>query len=143
MFTLGTCSQAITRTTLRHLPSRKFLLQMRGTIHPKIFTPNEHDGLFVWFLCLWLVRGRLYILRLVRKGWSPGYCGLFKRIESCEHNRYNFILSLFFTFITGLWGRSMGAITAVMHADRDPSIAGMILDSPFSTLRSVAEELAK
>ena len=37
----------------------------------------------------------------------------------------------------------MGAITAVMHADRDPSIAGMILDSPFSTFRSVAEELAK
>ena len=37
----------------------------------------------------------------------------------------------------------MGAITAVMHADRDPSIAGMILDSPFTTLRKVAEELTK
>ena len=30
-----------------------------------------------------------------------------------------------------------------MHADRDPSIAGMILDSPFTTLRKVAEELTK
>ena len=37
----------------------------------------------------------------------------------------------------------MGAITAIMHGDRDPSIAGMILDSPFATLRKVAEELTK
>ena len=38
----------------------------------------------------------------------------------------------------GLWGRSMGAVTALMHADRDPSIAAMVLDSPFTTLKSVA-----
>ena len=31
----------------------------------------------------------------------------------------------------GLWGRSMGAATALLHADRDPSIAALILDSPF------------
>ncbi len=37
----------------------------------------------------------------------------------------------------------MGAITALMHADRDPSIGAMILDSPFTSLRKVAEELAK
>ena len=37
----------------------------------------------------------------------------------------------------------MGAITALLHADRDPSIAGMIIDSPFTSLRKVAEELAK
>jgi fermentation-respiration switch protein FrsA (DUF1100 family) len=43
----------------------------------------------------------------------------------------------------GLWGRSMGAVTALMHADRDPSIAGLVLDSPFSNLRTLAEELAK
>ena len=35
----------------------------------------------------------------------------------------------------GLWGRSMGAATALLHANRDPSIAGMVLDSPFSDLR--------
>jgi dienelactone hydrolase len=34
----------------------------------------------------------------------------------------------------GLWGRSMGAVTALLHGDRDPSIAGMVLDSPFSDL---------
>ncbi|CAD8073106.1 unnamed protein product [Paramecium sonneborni] len=43
----------------------------------------------------------------------------------------------------GLWGRSMGAVTALMHADRDPSIAGLVLDSAFSNLKSLAEELAK
>jgi len=37
----------------------------------------------------------------------------------------------------GLWGRSMGAVTALMHAERDPSISGIILDSPFSDLRKL------
>jgi len=44
------------------------------------------------------------------------------------------------TFI-GLWGRSMGASTALLHADRDPSIAGLVLDSPFSDLKVLCEEL--
>lgn len=26
----------------------------------------------------------------------------------------------------GLWGRSMGAVTALLHSDRDPSIAGIV-----------------
>eukprot|EP00826_Nyctotherus_ovalis_P061701 TRINITY_DN8804_c0_g3_i1.p1 TRINITY_DN8804_c0_g3~~TRINITY_DN8804_c0_g3_i1.p1 ORF type:complete len:414 (+),score=89.36 TRINITY_DN8804_c0_g3_i1:61-1302(+) len=43
----------------------------------------------------------------------------------------------------GLWGRSMGAATALLHADRDPSIAGLVLDSPFSSLTKLAEELYK
>jgi alpha/beta superfamily hydrolase len=43
----------------------------------------------------------------------------------------------------GIWGRSMGAVTGLMHADRDPSIAGLVLDSPFTSLRTLAEELAK
>ncbi len=42
----------------------------------------------------------------------------------------------------GLWGRSMGAVTALMYADRDPSIAGLVLDSPFSNLEELARELA-
>jgi pimeloyl-ACP methyl ester carboxylesterase len=40
-----------------------------------------------------------------------------------------------------LWGRSMGAATALMHGYRDPSIACMILDSPFSDLSTLAEEM--
>jgi hypothetical protein len=35
----------------------------------------------------------------------------------------------------------MGAATALLHGDRDPSIAAMVLDSPFSDLRVLAEEL--
>jgi alpha-beta hydrolase superfamily lysophospholipase len=41
-----------------------------------------------------------------------------------------------------LWGRSMGAVTALLHADRDPSIAGIVLDSPFSNLNKLVYELA-
>ena len=43
----------------------------------------------------------------------------------------------------GLWGRSMGAVTALFHADRDPSIAGMVIDSAFSDLNLLSEELAR
>ena len=43
----------------------------------------------------------------------------------------------------GLWGRSMGAVTAIMYGDRDPSIAGLVLDSPFYSLKLLTEELAK
>ncbi|XP_077232115.1 uncharacterized protein LOC143866721 [Tasmannia lanceolata] len=34
----------------------------------------------------------------------------------------------------GLWGRSMGAVTSLLYGAEDPSIAGMVLDSPFSNL---------
>eukprot|EP00249_Psilotum_nudum_P017973 c26580_g1_i1 orf=367-2007(-) len=44
------------------------------------------------------------------------------------------------TFI-GLWGRSMGAVTSVMYGAQDPSIAGMVLDSPFSNLVDLMMEL--
>jgi hypothetical protein len=37
----------------------------------------------------------------------------------------------------------MGAVTAIMYGDRDPSIAGMVLDSPFSSLKMLVEELVK
>ena len=37
----------------------------------------------------------------------------------------------------------MGAVTALLHGDRDPSIAGMVIDSPFSNLKKLCMELAK
>ncbi len=37
----------------------------------------------------------------------------------------------------------MGAVTAIMYGDRDPTIAGMVLDSPFSSLKLLVEELVK
>ena len=41
----------------------------------------------------------------------------------------------------GIWGRSMGAVTALLYANRDPSIAGIVLDSPFSSLTALMSEL--
>ena len=43
----------------------------------------------------------------------------------------------------GLWGRSMGAATALMYSTKDLSIAGLVLDSPFSSLKTLINELAK
>jgi hypothetical protein len=37
----------------------------------------------------------------------------------------------------------MGSVTALMHAHRDHSIAGVVLDSPFCSLRELALELAQ
>jgi len=42
----------------------------------------------------------------------------------------------------GIWGRSMGAVTALLHAHRDPTLGAMCLDSPFSSLRDLIEEIA-
>jgi dienelactone hydrolase len=41
----------------------------------------------------------------------------------------------------GLWGRSMGASTSLMFGVSDPSVACMVLDSPFSSLKILANEL--
>ncbi|XP_057856452.2 uncharacterized protein LOC131065832 [Cryptomeria japonica] len=41
----------------------------------------------------------------------------------------------------GLWGRSMGAVTTLMYGAEDPSIAGMVLDSPFANLVDLMMEL--
>eukprot|EP00928_Gymnodinium_smaydae_P036374 TRINITY_DN25437_c0_g1_i2.p1 TRINITY_DN25437_c0_g1~~TRINITY_DN25437_c0_g1_i2.p1 ORF type:complete len:502 (-),score=89.49 TRINITY_DN25437_c0_g1_i2:90-1469(-) len=43
----------------------------------------------------------------------------------------------------GLWGHSMGATTALLYGDRDPSIAALVLDSPFTDLMELAHELAQ
>lgn len=42
----------------------------------------------------------------------------------------------------GVWGYSMGAATALMHASRDMSIAGIVMDSPFADLCDVIKEVA-
>lgn len=55
----------------------------------------------------------------------------------------NYLRSLKKVSLIGLWGRSMGAATALLHGHRDPSIAAMVLDSPFSDLRTLAQDLVK
>lgn len=42
----------------------------------------------------------------------------------------------------GIWGRSMGAVTALFYASTDPTIVGLVLDSPFSSLVTLADELS-
>jgi len=44
--------------------------------------------------------------------------------------------------LIGLWGRSMGSVSALMHADRDPGLAAIVLDSPFCSLHDLAADLA-
>merc|ERR1712151_1319642 len=41
----------------------------------------------------------------------------------------------------GLWGRSMGAATAILRVAKDRSVGACVLDSPFGNLRVVAEEM--
>jgi len=43
----------------------------------------------------------------------------------------------------GLWGRSMGAATSIFYGIEDPSIAGMVLDSCYSSLSKVSLELVE
>lgn len=40
-----------------------------------------------------------------------------------------------------LWGRSMGAVTALLHASRDPLLAAVVCDSPFADLKRLCCEL--
>lgn len=43
-----------------------------------------------------------------------------------------------------LWGRSMGAVTAIMYASKYPSnIIALTLDSPFSSFSRLINDLAK
>lgn len=42
----------------------------------------------------------------------------------------------------GIWGRSMGAATALMHCDRDPLIGAVCADSSFASLPDLMRELA-
>ena len=43
----------------------------------------------------------------------------------------------------GLWGRSMGAVTALMYSAADSKISALVVDSPFSSLKELAMELAQ
>jgi hypothetical protein len=75
-------------------------------------------------------------------GWSDG-----EFISLGFHEQQDLRIVLTYlraqTFVSsiGLWGRSMGAVTAILRASEDPTISACVLDSPFSSLRKVAEEL--
>lgn len=45
--------------------------------------------------------------------------------------------------VIGLWGRSMGAVSALFSACNNLDIGSMVLDSPFTSMQKLAYELAK
>lgn len=45
------------------------------------------------------------------------------------------------TSTIALWGRSMGSVAALLYADEDNMVDAMVLDSPFASLRILAEDL--
>lgn len=45
--------------------------------------------------------------------------------------------------IIGLWGRSMGAVSALFSACNNLDICSMVLDSPFASMKTLSYELAK
>jgi alpha-beta hydrolase superfamily lysophospholipase len=55
--------------------------------------------------------------------------------------RVQFIRSGGHTSTIALWGRSMGAVTALLYSERDPTVAGVVLDSPFARLTDLMKEL--
>ncbi|EER05801.1 Abhydrolase domain-containing protein, putative [Perkinsus marinus ATCC 50983] len=44
--------------------------------------------------------------------------------------------------VVALWGRSMGAVTALLYAAKHHDLAGMVVDSPFANLPQLVQELA-
>lgn len=43
----------------------------------------------------------------------------------------------------GIWGRSMGAATALLYSDINHEIGCLVLDSPFANLERLSKELAE
>ncbi len=42
-----------------------------------------------------------------------------------------------------LWGRSMGAVAALLYVEEDVEISALVLDSPFASLPQLARELVE
>ena len=56
---------------------------------------------------------------------------------TCRPRRAQYLRDNGLATSIALWGRSMGAACSIMHAARDPGIAGIIADSPFASLEQV------
>lgn len=49
----------------------------------------------------------------------------------------NFLFSTNRVTSIGLWGRSMGGVSAIIHASRDPRVSLVIADSAYSSLKKL------
>lgn len=84
----------------------------------------------------------VFCMDLSGSGWSDGeFISLGHHEQQDLRVVLDHLRTCTFVSSIGLWGRSMGAVTAILRASEDPSIAACVLDSPFSSLRKVAEEL--
>lgn len=75
-------------------------------------------------------------------GWSDGE---FISVGHWEQQDLRIVIAhlrtLSFVSSIALWGRSMGAVTAILRVAEDPTIAACVLDSPFTSIRTLAKEL--
>lgn len=112
--------------------------------------PSSQYYLFIYlfiFVCLFVCL--LLLLPLFR--FAPPQCihgvGEYVSLGHFEQDDLEVVVqylrSLDSVSTIGLWGRSMGAVTSILHASRDPSIAGMVLDSPFSDLYELMVDIVK
>lgn len=94
-------------------------------------------------LPLLLPRGMtVFAVDLSGSGLSEGeYISLGYYEEQDVRVVVQYLRSLGWVSSVALWGRSMGAATSILRAASDPELAACILDSPFSDLSKVAEDL--
>jgi len=91
-----------------------------------------------------LARGAsLFALDFAGSGWSDGdYVSLGCHEESDVETAVDYLRSSGRADEVAFWGRSMGAATAIFRAEKDPSVAACVLDSPFSDFVELACEIA-
>ena len=66
-------------------------------------------------------------VRLQGSGWSEGdYVTLGKREQDDLEVAIQYLRSSGTVTTIGLWGRSMGAVTAILYAHKDPSMACLV-----------------
>lgn len=94
-------------------------------------------------LHLLLPRGiTVFAVDLSGSGLSEGeYISLGYYEEQDVRVVVQYLRSLEWVSSVALWGRSMGAATSILRAASDPELAACVLDSPFSDLSKVAEDL--
>lgn len=94
-------------------------------------------------LCRLLQRDiSVFCMDLSGSGWSDGDFISLGHFEQHDLRvAINYLRSCSFVSSIGLWGRSMGAVTAILRVSEDPTISACVLDSPFARLKTVAEEL--
>ena len=84
----------------------------------------------------------LFVIDFAGCGMSEGeYISLGYHESHDVGNIINFLEKLPGVGAIGIWGRSMGAATAMIYAHRDPRVKAICLDSPFADFNRLAKEL--